>query len=170
VERPDNVNVTYSDEDGPISCRSGDNWIAPSHFRVPGAHSRRIKASYAIAGAAICHSSRIRRIRERTGSQTSCCVLPGPWRTPARPTTGSQSDVDVWWVAVRTGGYDSFEWVVIKLQGTGELPGYFVRYDNNPILEDPSGEPVDIAGDATLVAGTISCGLRASVSLGVDEP
>ncbi len=52
---------------------------------------------------------------------------------------------------IRTGGHDCFERVVLELQGTGELPGYFVRYESDPILEDPSGLPVDIAGDATLV-------------------
>ena len=52
---------------------------------------------------------------------------------------------------IRTGGHDCVERVVIELQGTGELPGYSVRYESDPILEDPSGEPVEIAGDATLV-------------------
>ena len=54
-------------------------------FSCSGAHSRRMKASYATAGAASGHSSRIRRIRERTGSQTSWCVLPGPWPDPDTP-------------------------------------------------------------------------------------
>lgn len=52
---------------------------------------------------------------------------------------------------IRTGGHDCFERVVIELQGTGDLPGYFVRYESDPILEDPSGLPTEIAGDATLV-------------------
>jgi hypothetical protein len=52
---------------------------------------------------------------------------------------------------IRTGGHECFERVVLELQGTGELPGYQVRYEPDPILDSPSGEPVDVAGDATLV-------------------
>jgi hypothetical protein len=52
---------------------------------------------------------------------------------------------------LRTGGHGCFERVVFELQGDGDLPGYQVRYEPDPILESPSGEPVDIAGAATLV-------------------
>jgi hypothetical protein len=52
---------------------------------------------------------------------------------------------------IRTGGHECFERVVLELGGTGELPGYQVEYEPDPILDSPSGEPVDVAGDATLV-------------------
>jgi hypothetical protein len=52
---------------------------------------------------------------------------------------------------IRTGGHECFERVVVEFAGTGELPGYQVRYEPDPILDSPSGEPVDVAGDATLV-------------------
>jgi hypothetical protein len=52
---------------------------------------------------------------------------------------------------IRTGGHECFERVVLELQGSGELPGYWVRYEADPILDSPRGEPVDVAGDATLV-------------------
>ena len=52
---------------------------------------------------------------------------------------------------MRTGGHECFERVVLELQGSGDLPGYQVRYEPDPILDSPRGEPVDIAGDATLV-------------------
>jgi hypothetical protein len=52
---------------------------------------------------------------------------------------------------IRTGGHECFERVVLELGGSGELPGYQVRYEPDPILDSPRGEPVDIAGDATLV-------------------
>lgn len=52
---------------------------------------------------------------------------------------------------MRTGGHACFERVVLELQGTGDLPGYLVRYEPDPIIDSPRGEPVDIAGDATLV-------------------
>ena len=52
---------------------------------------------------------------------------------------------------IRTGGHDCFERVVLELQGTGELPGYQVEYVGDPVLESPSGQPTEVAGDATLV-------------------
>jgi hypothetical protein len=52
---------------------------------------------------------------------------------------------------IRTGGHECFERVVLELGGSGELPGFAVAYEPDPILDSPRGEPVDIAGDATLV-------------------
>jgi hypothetical protein len=52
---------------------------------------------------------------------------------------------------IRTGRHECFERVVVEFGGTGELPGYRVAYESDPILDSPSGEPVDVAGDATLV-------------------
>lgn len=52
---------------------------------------------------------------------------------------------------IRTGRHECFERVVIELGGTGELPGYRVGYEPDPILNSPAGEPVEVAGDATLV-------------------
>ncbi|MEI5583533.1 MULTISPECIES: AMIN-like domain-containing (lipo)protein [unclassified Agromyces] len=53
---------------------------------------------------------------------------------------------------VRTGGHPPcFERVVIEFAGSGELPGYRVEYRPDPIVDSPRGEPVDVAGDATLV-------------------
>ena len=52
---------------------------------------------------------------------------------------------------IRTGGHECFERVVLELGGSGELPGFQVQYEPDPITDSPSGEPVDIAGDATLV-------------------
>lgn len=63
---------------------------------------------------------------------------------PGRMSTLLGSDIS-------TGGHDCFERVVLEFEGGGELPGYSVSYEPDPILDSPSGEPVDIAGDATLV-------------------
>jgi hypothetical protein len=52
---------------------------------------------------------------------------------------------------IRTGGHACFERVVLELGGSGELPGFQVQYQPDPILDSPRGEPVEIAGDATLV-------------------
>ena len=52
---------------------------------------------------------------------------------------------------IRTGGHECFERVVLELGGTGELPGFQVQYEADPILDSPRGEPVEVAGDATLV-------------------
>ncbi len=52
---------------------------------------------------------------------------------------------------IRTGGHECFERVVLELGGSGELPGFQVQYEADPILDSPSGEPVEVAGEATLV-------------------
>ena len=38
-----------------------------------------------------------------------------------------------------------------ELQGTGEFPGWWVRYQAPPVIDDPRGEPVDVAGSAFIV-------------------
>jgi hypothetical protein len=53
--------------------------------------------------------------------------------------------------AIDTGAHPCFERVVLRLSGTGELPGFLVQYEPDPIVESPSGQPVEVAGDATLV-------------------
>jgi hypothetical protein len=52
---------------------------------------------------------------------------------------------------IRTGGHACFERVVLELGGSGELPGFQVQYEPDPILDSPRGEPVEVAGNATLV-------------------
>ena len=52
---------------------------------------------------------------------------------------------------IRTGGHECFERVVLELGGSGELPGFQVQYEPDPILDSPRGEPVEVAGEATLV-------------------
>ena len=52
---------------------------------------------------------------------------------------------------IRTGRHECFERVVVEFAGTGDLPGYRVGYQPDPILDSPAGEPVEVAGVATLV-------------------
>lgn len=53
---------------------------------------------------------------------------------------------------IRTGSHPPcFERVVIEFAGSGDLPGYRVEYRPDPIIDSPRGEPVEVAGDATLV-------------------
>ncbi len=55
-------------------------------------------------------------------------------------------------VEIRTGSHPPcFERVVIEFAGTGDRPGFRVEYQPDPILDSPRGEPVDVAGKATLV-------------------
>ncbi|WP_188743652.1 AMIN-like domain-containing (lipo)protein [Agromyces bauzanensis] len=55
-------------------------------------------------------------------------------------------------IDIRTGSHaPCFERVVIEFAGSGALPGYRVEYRQDPIIDSPRGEPVDVAGDATLV-------------------
>lgn len=52
---------------------------------------------------------------------------------------------------VRTGVQPCSERFVFELQGTGEFPGWWVRYEAAPLTDDPRGEPVDVAGTAFIV-------------------
>ena len=53
---------------------------------------------------------------------------------------------------IRTGSHPPcFERVVIEFAGSGDPPGYRVEYRPDPIIDSPRGEPVEVAGDATLV-------------------
>lgn len=52
---------------------------------------------------------------------------------------------------VRTGTQPCAERFVLELQGTGDFPGWWVRYQAPPIIDDPRGEPVDVAGSAFIV-------------------
>jgi hypothetical protein len=53
---------------------------------------------------------------------------------------------------IRTGGHPPcFERVVIEFAGSGDPPGYLVEYRPDPVIDSPRGEPVEVAGDATLV-------------------
>jgi len=53
--------------------------------------------------------------------------------------------------SIRTGSHPCFERVVIEFGGTGDFPGYAVRYEDDPLTLGSSGEPVEIGGDANLV-------------------
>ncbi len=53
--------------------------------------------------------------------------------------------------AVRTGAHPCYERFVLELQGSGEFPGWWVRYEPGPLTDDPRGEPVDVAGSAYIV-------------------
>ncbi len=52
---------------------------------------------------------------------------------------------------VRVGADPCHERFVLELQGTGQFPGWWVRYQSPPLLDDPRGEPVDVAGSAFIV-------------------
>ncbi len=52
---------------------------------------------------------------------------------------------------VRTGVQPCSERFVLELQGTGEFPGWWVRYQAAPLTDDPRGEPVDVIGTAFIV-------------------
>ena len=52
---------------------------------------------------------------------------------------------------IRTGAHPCFERIVLELGGEGEMPGYLVAYEADPIKLGPSDQTVEIAGDATLV-------------------
>ena len=98
----------------------------------------------AVTSAVITHTA----VAANTPTATSCEDIgntePAEDGFPERMSSLVGSDI-------RTGAHDCFERVVIEFGGSGELPGYWVRYESDPILQSPSGQPVDVAGDATLV-------------------
>ncbi|HEU4489732.1 MAG TPA: hypothetical protein VFR74_02575 [Jiangellales bacterium] len=51
--------------------------------------------------------------------------------------------------SMRIGQHDCYERFVFEMAGTGEPPGWRVAYVD-PLTADGSGEPVELAGDATL--------------------
>ena len=63
-------------------------------------------------------------------------------------------------VDIRTGAHPCFERVVVELASfdpafpatAASMPGYWVRYADRPIMESPIGEPVEVLGDAVLLA------------------
>ena len=52
---------------------------------------------------------------------------------------------------IRTGTHPCFERIVIELEGSGDFPGWWVEYVDDPVRLGESDEFVDIAGNATLL-------------------
>jgi hypothetical protein len=52
---------------------------------------------------------------------------------------------------IRTETQPCSERVVLELQGTGDFPGWWVRYQLPPLIDDPRGQPVAVAGSAYIV-------------------
>lgn len=70
---------------------------------------------------------------------------------------------------IRTGAHRCFERVVIELGGSGDMPGVLVEYVDDPVRLGPSGETVDVAGDATLVI-SFGAWMPAPEGAGYDGP
>lgn len=51
--------------------------------------------------------------------------------------------------SMRVGRHDCYERFVFELAGTGDAPGWSVQY-RDPLIADPSGQTVDLRGDADL--------------------
>jgi hypothetical protein len=52
---------------------------------------------------------------------------------------------------IRTETQPCSERVVLELQGSGDFPGWWVRYQLPPLIDDPRGQPVAVAGSAYIV-------------------
>lgn len=52
---------------------------------------------------------------------------------------------------IRTGTHPCFERIVIELEGSGDFPGWWVEYVDDPVRLGESDEFVDITGNATLL-------------------
>jgi len=90
------------------------------------------------------------------GSVPPTTVLPqsplGPWSLDVAASDGfpdaGRSPAAL--VAVRTGVGEGTQRIVFEFDGD-EVPGWQVGYEPLPVLADPTGEPVDLAGTAALV-------------------
>ena len=81
------------------------------------------------------------------GAGTVPVSVPAPAIEPAQLT------------AVRVARQEGYDRVVFEF--TGDTPGYDVRYVDKPVTEDPSGNPVALAGDHALsVRMTPASGVR----------
>src|SRR5918995_8379 len=125
--------------------RSRDNQIHPLPKGARTAHSQHMKARFMVM-TVVAASSVVVTDSVRAGGGCPDLGDTGGVNDSFPSRMSSLVGVDI-----RTGAHDCFERVVVEFGGSGELPGYQVQYEPDPILDSPSGEPVDIAGDATLV-------------------
>lgn len=98
---------------------------------------------------------------EPTSSEATSPTAPTPSESAECPDPGDVTVVEDGFperlstlvgLEIRTGSHPPcFERVVIEFAGSGDLPGYRVEYRPDPIVDSPRGEPVEVAGDATLV-------------------
>lgn len=75
-------------------------------------------------------------------------TAPEGFAPPGTELTAEPADGRLTVVAVRTGEHDGYDRVVYELAGEG-LPGWRVGYVERAV-DDPSGELVDVRGDAVL--------------------
>ena len=111
------------------------------------------------------------------GSDSSAPTATVPQTTTGQPTTGQSTagqtattaacpaftDTDVKsdgfpdklsalvGAGIRTETQPCSEQVVLELQGSGDFPGWWVRYQLPPLIDDPRGQPVAVAGSAYIV-------------------
>jgi hypothetical protein len=64
--------------------------------------------------------------------------------------TGAAAGGTLFLTALRSAGHECYDRVVFEFRQDG-TPGYTVGYEPGPILQDASGEPVEVAGSAYLV-------------------
>jgi hypothetical protein len=139
-------------------------------------HRRTLLVSLATAVALVACSS---------GGQSGTTTTVAPTTTPAAPSTsvGCSLEGDTARDAenfpntlsslvgkdVRYAVLDACtERVVIELQGTGTFPGWQVMYEDAP-TQGESDEPVDLAGDAALVA-TLGSWMTTMEGVGYEGP
>jgi hypothetical protein len=97
-----------------------------------------------------------------SGSSTTASTEPAT-STTTTPTTepcefsGAEANVSgeaaggtLFLTNLRSAGHDCYDRVVLEFRQDG-TPGYEVGYQDGPILQDASGEPVPVAGSAYLV-------------------
>jgi hypothetical protein len=85
-------------------------------------------------------------------AEAAACVFRHDTRPASRNWPGGLSSL----VGSRidTGRHTCFERIVIRMSGTGSMPGYRVSYETDPVTLSPSDMKVFIRGKATLVIRT----------------
>lgn len=126
---------------GAVSSGCGDDTASPAS-----------PLSSSTASTAASTSTTTPPATQLQGASTSAVSVPMPQVDTAKL------------VAVRIGSHDGYDRVVFELEG--ELPGYDIGYLEGPVIQDGSGDPVEVAGDAVL---SVRLAPASGVVIGVDE-
>jgi hypothetical protein len=96
---------------------------------------------------------------ETTSGGATASTDPSPTPAPApvvcQPQTGGEKDVFTNLTDVRVGAHDGYDRIVFEFAepkpnpgGKGGIPYFEIRQAKPPFTQDPSGEPLDVFGDA----------------------
>jgi hypothetical protein len=100
-------------------------------------------------------------VTQGVGDDVSNDGIDIPWNANTDPDTQDGSGDPVLLTGFRVGRHEGFDRVVWEFAGGG-APGWSAEYVDNP-SRDPSGEPVDLPGDATISVRITGVGIPGDV-------